>query len=258
MTHSPSSPATEQLRELAQQLLDAAHYSTELSRLEGHCRDIAHKIECLAEGSDDAAATPSMPQAAQELAAKHDWCPACHRGWSWVDPRSAPRAAEPLASVYSPSTPVTVTVFASGDGENTPAEAVHHALAYAHKAGFIDGWSDPHCTYPSCECRGGAGADGTLKSRCSRVGGGSGPNDPAQASTDDPYITDLKFANEQNIKAARKYKARLDFMEAKYGAIDWDAAVPSTHNPCPGCDGHECDDGCRYPGAQSSPDRGDT
>ena len=59
MTHSPSSPATEQLRELAQQLLDAAHYSTELSRLEGHCRDIAHKIECLAEGSDDAAATPS-------------------------------------------------------------------------------------------------------------------------------------------------------------------------------------------------------
>lgn len=23
--------------------------------------------------------------------------------------------------------------------------------------------------------------------------------------------------------------------------------------PCPGCDGHECDDGCNYPGAQSSP-----
>lgn len=50
---------------------------------------------------------------------------------------------------------------------------------------------------------------------------------------DDPYITDLKFAIEQNIKAARKYKARLDFMEVKYGAIDWDgtasppAAVPA-------------------------------
>jgi hypothetical protein len=41
------------------------------------------------------------------------------------------------------STPITVTIFASGDSENTPAEAVHHALAYAHKAGFIEGWSDP-------------------------------------------------------------------------------------------------------------------
>jgi hypothetical protein len=48
------------------------------------------------------------------------------------------------------------------------------------------------------------------------------------AGEDDPYITDLKFANDQNIKAARKYKARLDFMEAKYGAIDWDGALPST------------------------------
>jgi hypothetical protein len=25
----------------------------------------------------------SMPPAAQELAAKHDWCPSCHRGWNW-------------------------------------------------------------------------------------------------------------------------------------------------------------------------------
>lgn len=36
--------------------------------------------------------------------------------------------------------------------------------------------------------------------------------------------TDLQFANEQNIKAARKYKARLDYMEAKFGAIDWGGA----------------------------------
>lgn len=50
-------------------------------------------------------------------------------------------AQRPLAC--GESTPVTVTVFASGDNENTPAEAVHHALTYAQKAGFIDGWSDP-------------------------------------------------------------------------------------------------------------------
>jgi hypothetical protein len=47
------------------------------------------------------------------------------------------------SSPDSGSTPVTVTIYASGDGENTPEEVVHHALAYAHKAGFIDGWSDP-------------------------------------------------------------------------------------------------------------------
>lgn len=47
---------------------------------------------------------------------------------------------------------------------------------------------------------------------------------PQSPNDEDPYITDLKFANEQNIKAARKYKARLEFMEAKYGAIDWDAS----------------------------------
>jgi len=46
-----------------------------------------------------------------------------------------------------------------------------------------------------------------------------------QSPNEDPYITDLKFANEQNIKAARKYKGRLNYMEAKYGAIDWDAPV---------------------------------
>lgn len=43
------SPATATLLELSQQLLDAAHYSTELTRLEGHCRDIARKLEDLAE-----------------------------------------------------------------------------------------------------------------------------------------------------------------------------------------------------------------
>jgi len=39
---------------------------------------------------------------------------------------------------------VVVTIYAHGDNENTPAEAVHHALAYAHKAGFIESWSEPH------------------------------------------------------------------------------------------------------------------
>lgn len=48
-----------------------------------------------------------------------------------------------LVSAGSESAPVTVTIYASGDNENTPAEAVHHALAYAHKAGLIEGWSDP-------------------------------------------------------------------------------------------------------------------
>jgi hypothetical protein len=38
---------------------------------------------------------------------------------------------------------VTVTILAQGDSENTPAEAVHHALEYARKAGFIEAWSDP-------------------------------------------------------------------------------------------------------------------
>jgi hypothetical protein len=45
-----------------------------------------------------------------------------------------------------PSSPVTVTIFATGDNENTPAEAVHHALEYARKAGFIEAWSDPVCS----------------------------------------------------------------------------------------------------------------
>jgi hypothetical protein len=29
------------------------------------------------------AAQRPLPVAAQELSRKHDWCPACHRGWSW-------------------------------------------------------------------------------------------------------------------------------------------------------------------------------
>lgn len=35
-----------------------------------------------------------------------------------------------------------VTIFAQGDHENTPAEAIHHGLAHAHEAGFITAWSD--------------------------------------------------------------------------------------------------------------------
>ena len=46
------------------------------------------------------------------------------------------------------------------------------------------------------------------------------------ASPLDPYLTDLEFANTVNIAAARKYKARLEFMEARYGKIDWDASPP--------------------------------
>jgi len=44
------------------------------------------------------------------------------------------------------SNAVTVTIIANGDDENTPAEAVHHALEYARKAGFIEAWSDPVCS----------------------------------------------------------------------------------------------------------------
>jgi hypothetical protein len=43
----------------------------------------------------------------------------------------------------SPVNAVTVTIIAQGDNENTPAEAVHHGLEYARKAGFIEAWSDP-------------------------------------------------------------------------------------------------------------------
>ena len=41
-----------EMLELAQQLLDGAHYSTELSRLESHCREIAGKLEALAEDGE--------------------------------------------------------------------------------------------------------------------------------------------------------------------------------------------------------------
>lgn len=58
------------------------------------------------------------------------------------------RVRRSSAGNASESTPVTVTIFATGDNENTPAEAVHHALMHAHKAGFIDGWSDPTTTQP--------------------------------------------------------------------------------------------------------------
>lgn len=60
-----SSPATGVLLDLAQQLLDAAHYCTELPRLESHCREIAQKLEALAEGAGDAAAAPQEPVAWQ-------------------------------------------------------------------------------------------------------------------------------------------------------------------------------------------------
>lgn len=36
----------------------------------------------------------------------------------------------------------TVTIWADGDHENTPAEAIHFGLCHAHKAGFITSWTD--------------------------------------------------------------------------------------------------------------------
>lgn len=51
-------------------------------------------------------------------------------------------AAVTLTEWNSRADGVTVTIFARGDNENTPAEAVHHALEYARKAGFIEAWSD--------------------------------------------------------------------------------------------------------------------
>lgn len=37
---------------------------------------------------------------------------------------------------------VNVTIIARGDGENTPAEVVHHTLSKARDAGHIVAWSD--------------------------------------------------------------------------------------------------------------------
>lgn len=48
-----------------------------------------------------------------------------------------------MSQPSSPANAVTVTIIAQGDNENTPAEAVHHGLEYARKAGFIEAWSDP-------------------------------------------------------------------------------------------------------------------
>ena len=51
----------QKLLELAQQLLDAAHYCTELPRLESHCREIARKLEAIAERE-----LPQSPREARE------------------------------------------------------------------------------------------------------------------------------------------------------------------------------------------------
>lgn len=39
----------QELLKLAQQLLDAAHYCTQLEKLEDHCREVARKLEAIAE-----------------------------------------------------------------------------------------------------------------------------------------------------------------------------------------------------------------
>lgn len=43
---------TKEILELARQLLDAAHYCTQLEKLEDHCREVARKLEALAEDVD--------------------------------------------------------------------------------------------------------------------------------------------------------------------------------------------------------------
>ena len=50
----------QELLELAQQLLDAAHYCTQLEKLEDHCREVARKLETIAEGE--------LPQSSAGLA----------------------------------------------------------------------------------------------------------------------------------------------------------------------------------------------
>lgn len=68
--------------------------------------------------------------------------------WAARDGAEEPKPSNPTPApggmeLADGSQAVTVTVYAHGDNENTPAEAVHHALAYAHKAGFIDCWDEP-------------------------------------------------------------------------------------------------------------------
>jgi hypothetical protein len=47
----------QELENLAKQLLDAAHYCTQLEKLEDHCREIARKLQAMAYGQ------PQSPQA---------------------------------------------------------------------------------------------------------------------------------------------------------------------------------------------------
>lgn len=107
---------------------------------------------CTRAGRELSAQPPAAPVEIDQLIAKLD---ACLVPINIIDEvRSAIGA--PRCSAESGSTPITVTIFASGDGENTPAEVVHHALTYAHKAGFIEGWGDPIVGW------GGAGEPQTL------------------------------------------------------------------------------------------------
>jgi hypothetical protein len=42
----------QELENLAKQLLDAAHYCTQLEKLEDHCREVARKLQSLAEDGE--------------------------------------------------------------------------------------------------------------------------------------------------------------------------------------------------------------
>jgi hypothetical protein len=51
----------QELENLAKQLLDAAHYCTQLEKLEDHCREVARKLQSLAEdGEQEAPPRPGM------------------------------------------------------------------------------------------------------------------------------------------------------------------------------------------------------
>jgi hypothetical protein len=47
----------QELENLAKQLLDAAHYCTQLEKLEDHCREIARKLQAMAYGQPQSPST---------------------------------------------------------------------------------------------------------------------------------------------------------------------------------------------------------
>jgi len=56
------------------------------------------------------------------------------------------------------------------------------------------------------------------------------------------------------VQGGRIYYAGLSIADLVTD-IEAALAMTSTHQPCPGCDGHDCDDGCAYPGVVTRPER---